>query len=144
MLTPVPIIERGPLSAPIPIGSSYFLLQDPATPLPCNTSSLQHLFLRIQVIKELKDAVEQKERFMSSMSHELRTPLNGIIGLSDGLLVNGDLSPDAAHTIGTIKTSGARLLNLVNDILDAASMRLVRGVMIIMMGPSAHWPQLSL
>ncbi len=41
----------------------------------------------IQVIQELKDLVEQKERFMSSMSHELRTPLNGIIGLSDALLV---------------------------------------------------------
>ncbi len=39
------------------------------------------------MIQELKDLVEQKERFMSSMSHELRTPLNGIIGLSDALLV---------------------------------------------------------
>ncbi len=36
--------------------------------------------MRTQVIQELKDLVEQKERFMSGMSHELRTPLNGIIG----------------------------------------------------------------
>jgi signal transduction histidine kinase len=43
----------------------------------------------VQVIQELKDLVEQKERFLSSMSHELRTPLNGIIGLSDALLVGG-------------------------------------------------------
>ncbi|GLI62437.1 hypothetical protein VaNZ11_005058 [Volvox africanus] len=80
---------------------------------------------RIQVIQELKDLVEQKERFMSSMSHELRTPLNGIIGLSDALLVGscGDINDQALKTITTIKTSGARLLNLINDILDAASMR---------------------
>ncbi|KAG2482178.1 hypothetical protein HYH03_018877 [Edaphochlamys debaryana] len=80
---------------------------------------------RIQVIQELKDLVEQKERFMSSMSHELRTPLNGIIGLSDALLVGscGDVNDQALKTITTIKTSGARLLNLINDILDAASMR---------------------
>ncbi|KAG2425936.1 hypothetical protein HXX76_013309 [Chlamydomonas incerta] len=80
---------------------------------------------RIQVIQELKDLVEQKERFMSSMSHELRTPLNGIIGLSDALLVGscGEINDQALKTITTIKTSGARLLNLINDILDAASMR---------------------
>ncbi|GAX76781.1 hypothetical protein CEUSTIGMA_g4227.t1 [Chlamydomonas eustigma] len=81
---------------------------------------------RIQVIKELKDLVEQKERFMSSVSHELRTPLNGIIGLSDGLIIGscGPLSESALKTVATIKTSGSRLLTLVNDILDAASMRL--------------------
>lgn len=79
------------------------------------------------MIQELKDLVEQKERFMSSMSHELRTPLNGIIGLSDALLVGscGEINDQALKTITTIKTSGARLLNLINDILDAASMRKV-------------------
>ena len=65
---------------------------------------------------------------MSSMSHELRTPLNGIIGLSDALLVNagGDVSAAVTKTISTIKLSGSRLLNLINDILDAASMKRVR------------------
>ncbi|KAJ9520327.1 hypothetical protein QJQ45_030203, partial [Haematococcus lacustris] len=80
---------------------------------------------RVQVIQELKDLVEQKERFMSGMSHELRTPLNGIIGLSDALVVGscGQINDAALKTITTIKTSGSRLLNLINDILDAASMR---------------------
>lgn len=83
---------------------------------------------RIRVIQELKDVVEQKERFMSSLSHELRTPLNGIIGLSDSLLVGScsDMSEQTRKTITTIKTSGSRLLNLINDILDAAAMRMVR------------------
>ena len=79
------------------------------------------------MIKELKDVVEQKERFMSSMSHELRTPLNGIIGLSDAMLIGscGEANDLVLKTIGTIKASGSRLLNLINDILDAASMRKV-------------------
>ena len=77
------------------------------------------------MIEELKSLVEHKERFMSSMSHELRTPLNGIIGLSDALLIGscGDISESVRRTLNTIKTSGARLLNLINDILDASAMR---------------------
>lgn len=80
---------------------------------------------RVQVIKELNNLMEQKERFLSSVSHELRTPLNGIIGLSDAISSGscGQVTPQVIKTIGTIKSSGARLLNLVNDILDAASMR---------------------
>eukprot|EP00798_Chlamydomonas_sp_ICE-L_P011407 gene11407-12110_t len=80
---------------------------------------------RLQVIQELKELVDQKESFLSSMSHELRTPLNGIIGLSDALLIGscGEVGEKAHKTISTIKSSGARLLTLVNDILDAASMQ---------------------
>jgi bacteriorhodopsin len=42
---------------------------------------------RVKVIHELRLLVEQKEQFVALMSHELRTPLNGIIGLSQGLLI---------------------------------------------------------
>ncbi|KAG1664608.1 hypothetical protein FOA52_004483 [Chlamydomonas sp. UWO 241] len=82
---------------------------------------------RIQVIKELRDLVEHKEHFMSSMSHELRTPLNGIIGLSDSVLIGscGSVNEQLAKTMNSVKLSGSRLLNLINDILDAASMRKV-------------------
>jgi signal transduction histidine kinase len=62
------------------------------------------------------------------MTHELRTPLNGIIGLSDAMLVGscGELKDTAHKTLTTIKKSGLRLLNLINDILDAAAMHKVR------------------
>ncbi len=62
---------------------------------------------------------------MSSMSHELRTPLNGIIGLSDALLIGccGELSDMSRKTISTVKSSGLRLLNLINEILDSTSMK---------------------
>ena len=35
---------------------------------------------RVQMIQDLKRAVEVKAEFLSVVSHELRTPLNGIIG----------------------------------------------------------------
>lgn len=64
-------------------------------------------------------------RFMSSVSHELRTPLNGIIGLSEGLLSgsSGELGDSVRHQVQIIRTSGNRLLALINDIMDAAALR---------------------
>jgi len=35
------------------------------------------------------------------------------------------MAPDTCKTLTTIRNSGARLLNLINDILDAAALRKV-------------------
>jgi signal transduction histidine kinase len=78
---------------------------------------------RARVIQELRAAVEQKESFINLMSHELRTPLNGIIGLSNALLSELPERGETARTLSAIRGSGARLLNLINDILDAAALR---------------------
>ena len=78
---------------------------------------------RSKVIHELRQLVEQKESFIALMSHELRTPLNGIIGLSNALLMEISQDNDTGRTLATIRNSGARLLNLINDILDAAALR---------------------
>lgn len=83
----------------------------------------------MRVIQELRTLLEQREHFISVMSHELRTPLNGIIGLSSTLLL--DLAgeplrgrgPAVTHDVAAIRSSGVRLLNLVNDILDASALR---------------------
>ena len=78
---------------------------------------------RTRVIQELRQLVEQKEAFIALMSHELRTPLNGIIGLSNALLMDIPQNTETGRTLATIRNSGARLLNLINDILDAAALR---------------------
>src|SRR5205085_10533574 len=69
---------------------------------------------------ELDQAGRLKDEFLANMSHELRTPLNAILGLSEGLLeqVVGSLTPRQVRSVTTISTSGAHLLNLINDILD--------------------------
>ena len=78
---------------------------------------------RTAVIFELQELLAQKEEFITVITHELRTPLNGIIGLSEALISAGALHGSNARSIGAIRNSGMRLLALVNDVLDAASMK---------------------
>ncbi len=69
---------------------------------------------------ELEKAGRMKDEFLASMSHELRTPLTGILGLSEALQQPGfgRLSKQQKTSIAHIHSSGRRLLELINDILD--------------------------
>lgn len=69
-----------------------------------------------------KEHAEESDRlksaFLANISHEIRTPMNGILGFSE-LLRTPDLPPDAMNRyIHIIEQSGARLLNIINNILD--------------------------
>jgi len=61
-----------------------------------------------------------KDQFLATTSHELRTPLHGMIGLSESMLEGaaGSMSPEARENLSLIASSGHRLANMVNDILD--------------------------
>src|SRR5437764_1750503 len=63
-----------------------------------------------------------KSDFLATMSHELRTPLNSILGFSEVLLSADGLTEKQHRWVGNIQTSGEKLLNLINDILDLAKM----------------------
>jgi signal transduction histidine kinase len=65
----------------------------------------------------------QKRSFLRMASHELRTPLNSILGFSE--ILAGELygplgAPQYKEYAELIRTSGDRLLKLVNQILDIA------------------------
>lgn len=65
----------------------------------------------------------QKRSFLRMASHELRTPLNSILGFSEILAdeLYGPLgAPQYKEYAQLIRTSGDRLLKLVNQILDIA------------------------
>lgn len=64
-------------------------------------------------------ANEAKSRFLATVSHEIRTPLNGIMGMAD-LLTHGPLSAEQRNYVSAIKTSGAALTSLIDEILDLA------------------------
>jgi PAS domain S-box-containing protein len=59
-----------------------------------------------------------KSAFLANMSHEIRTPMNGILGFAE-LLKEPDLTGEELDEyIRIIEKSGARMLNIINDIID--------------------------
>jgi len=66
---------------------------------------------------------EQRRSFLRMVSHELRTPLNSILGFSEILAAElyGPLgAPQYKEYASIIRSSGQRLLKLVNQILEIA------------------------
>ncbi|MCX6220793.1 MAG: PAS domain S-box protein [Bacteroidia bacterium] len=69
-----------------------------------------------------KDRAEESDRlksaFLANMSHEIRTPMNGILGFA-GLLKEPNLTGEEQQQyIQVIEKSGARMLNIINDIVS--------------------------
>ncbi|MCU0730750.1 MAG: ATP-binding protein [Hyphomonas sp.] len=65
------------------------------------------------------ESASPEQAFLATASHEIRTPLNGILG-TVSLLLETDLSPAQREYAETIRLSGARLLDLLNNVLDYA------------------------
>lgn len=59
-----------------------------------------------------------KSRFLATVSHELRNPLNSITGFAELLESTTALDQKQARFVGHIRSSGERMLTLVNDLLD--------------------------
>jgi signal transduction histidine kinase len=80
-----------------------------------------------RVLRERNEALETADRlkseFIANVSYELRTPLNAIIGFAE-ILANqyfGTLSPRQLDYSRGILDSSHRLMSLINDILDLAT-----------------------
>lgn len=74
-----------------------------------------------QLIKSKEDAEHSaavKSQFLSNMSHEIRTPMNAIIGLSELLLNDHQITEKQWENLSSIKLSAENLLEIINDILD--------------------------
>jgi PAS domain S-box-containing protein len=66
-------------------------------------------------------ANQAKGRFLATMSHEFRTPLNAILGFTQ-LMQMDPCVPAAQQTrLQLMRDSGLHLLELINDVLDMAS-----------------------
>jgi signal transduction histidine kinase len=108
------------------------VLQAATVPLPDGNILLSYLdvtdSIRVEnALRERNEALETagrlKSEFIANVSYELRTPLNAIIGFAE-ILTNqyfGELTPRQLDYSRGILDSSHRLLSLINDILDLAT-----------------------
>lgn len=74
-----------------------------------------------ELIKSKEKAEESdrlKSAFLANMSHEIRTPMNGILGFADLLKEPNLTSKKQQEYIKIIESSGVRMLNIINDIVN--------------------------
>jgi len=83
-----------------------------------------------KILEELINAKERAEEsdrlkssFLANMSHEIRTPLNSILGFSNFLTSEDDLtSQEKTEFSNIINKSAESLLQIINDIIDISSL----------------------
>ncbi len=73
----------------------------------------------LKIAKQMAESANQaKSTFLASMSHEFRTPLNAILGYTQILKSDKNLTKLQKDGLKIIQRSGEHLLMLINDILD--------------------------
>jgi len=96
--------------------------------------------VELRLAKDAADAASRaKSTFLANMSHELRTPLNGVIGFSQVLMKDPDLTAKNRERLRIVQTSGEHLLRMINEVLDFS--KIEAGRMELATAPF-HLPQL--
>ncbi len=101
-------------SSPVPeTGRIYAIARDVT-----DTLSRQE---ELRLAKDEAEAANRaKSEFLSRVSHELRTPMNSVLGFAQ-LLDMDDLTDPQRESIRQILGGGRHLLDLIDDVLDIAS-----------------------
>ncbi|MHA6289396.1 sensor histidine kinase [Maricaulis sp. CAU 1757] len=74
----------------------------------------------VEARQQATEASRAKSKFIATMSHEVRTPMNGILGMST-LLSTTPLTHEQREMVELIEQSGQSLLEILNGIIDLAS-----------------------
>lgn len=85
-----------------------------------NIQSFKERENQLQILQEkAEEANHMKSAFLANMSHEIRTPLNAIVGFTNLLQEEENLSDEEKELFkDTINKNSNLLLNLINDILE--------------------------
>ena len=77
---------------------------------------------QMEELSRAKDEAERankaKSEFLANVSHEIRTPMNAILGLTDQIIADTELSKGQKGPLEIIQASGDQLLALINDLID--------------------------
>jgi len=92
----------------------------------------------VDLLRELQAAIDRAEsasrarsEFLAGMSHEMRTPLHAVLSFAElGGQKAATLTPEkTARYFKLIEESGRRLLDLLGDLVDLASLEAGKGVL---------------
>ena len=101
-------------------------------PMQYDGEAILGVLLSFHDMTEIKQAQRESERarelaeqttkakssFLASMSHEIRTPMNAILGVTEIMMQNENLTPGIEDGLDMIYNSSNLLLGIINDILD--------------------------
>ncbi|MET3664818.1 ATP-binding protein [Caulobacter sp. 1776] len=82
--------------------------------LPLASTSAQRRRLKVQA----EEAAQVKAEFLANMSHELRTPLTAVLGFTQLVENQPELSDETRAYVQRVANAGKALRATVNDILD--------------------------
>lgn len=83
-----------------------------------NTELSEAIQAAEHAMQEAKSANRAKTEFLANMSHDIRTPMNAIVGITNLMEHEGNLSDRMGNYVQKIKLSSRHLLSLINDVLD--------------------------
>ncbi len=85
------------------------------------TAERAHEEALVEARRRAEEMAQLKDSFLANMSHEIRTPLTAIIGFTD--VLEEEVPEPAREFVDLIRSSGRRLMDTLNSVLDLAQIR---------------------
>lgn len=111
------VVDLDMTAVPVMVGTEVVSIYSIAEDISARNRASRELVLTRRLAAE-SGAV--KADFVARMSHEIRTPLTSILAAVE-LLGNTEVTSEQEPLVGMLQRAGARLLHLVDNVLDFAS-----------------------